>query len=348
MEPQPGSGLLQEILPIWQRILQRDSLRMEDDFFAMGGNPTLAGMLLGEIARMQGREIPPIMIYKAPTVASMATMLEEQKPAPFPPLVLLKAGTKLPPIFLSHGMGGSLLDFFHLQNEIVTTRPLYGLQAQGVDGVSKPFDRVEDMAQFHMAAIREVQPKGPYFLIGYSLGGLVALEMAQRLTEQGEKIALLALLETYPHVRNLAFRERARLNKLLVKYHLSNIKGKSIREKIDYVMDSSHRRTRSNSDSVRKTGEGVPFEPTLGTAMQRVRDAGFLAWNRYQPRYYPGEIKFVKAGVESYFPDDPQSVWGKLAQGFECETVPGDHHEILTTHYKELAAVVSRFLDEVS
>jgi hypothetical protein len=80
--------------------------------------------------------------------------------------------------------------------------------------------------------------------------------------------------------------------------------------------------------------------------MQRVRDAAYLALTRYQPKFYRGKIRFVRAEVTTEFPDDPVAVWGKLAEEFEVETVPGDHLGIMTTHFDSLASVISRFVKE--
>jgi thioesterase domain-containing protein len=81
----------------------------------------------------------------------------------------------------------------------------------GIDGIGKPLETIEGMAKFYLNAIQQVQPRGPYFLIGHSLGGLVALEMAQQLTGQVEQVALLAMLDSYPHAGHLPIGPRARL-----------------------------------------------------------------------------------------------------------------------------------------
>jgi thioesterase domain-containing protein len=89
-----------------------------------------------------------------------------------------------------------VLGLFQLVEKLESAHPIYGMQAGGIDGVDEPLRSVEAMAQFHLEAIKQLQPHGPYFLIGYSLGGLVVLEIAQRLSAGGEKIALLALVES--------------------------------------------------------------------------------------------------------------------------------------------------------
>ena len=81
--------------------------------------------------------------------------------------------------------------------------PLYGLQSQGLDGVSEPLHSIEEMAERYLQEIRAVQPTGPYYLGGYCLGGTVAYEMAQRLQAAGEEVALVAMLDTYNFSRAL-------------------------------------------------------------------------------------------------------------------------------------------------
>jgi acetoacetyl-CoA synthetase len=226
-------------------------------------------------------------------------------------------------VFIAHGLGGSVMEFAQLVRHIRSPHPIYGMQARGTDGMEEPFERIEDMAKFHLDAIRQLQPRGPYFLIGYSLGGLVTLEMAQRLSESGEKVALLALLESYPHSRYLPLAERVRLFTRLTKSRFS----------------------RNGAEKVPKQPEvGIWFTP----AMQRVRKTAELALKRYRPRFYQGKMRFVGAQISSQFPDGPAAVWANLADEFEFGTVPGDHLGIITTHCESLGSVLSRYLRELS
>lgn len=303
-------------------MLRRSSIGPEDNFFDLGGGPSQAVELFSGIARNFGRELPPLTIYCAPTVAALAAVLENSAAFRLPALIPLRAGTDAPPVFITHGLGATVMDFFELLRQIDTRRPIYGLQARGTDGAEEPLECIEDMAEHFLAAIRGVQPRGPYLLIGYSLGGLVTLEMAQRLLAKGEVIALLALLESYPHRSYLPFGPRARLHARLLLHHVSN----AIRGKI--------RRRPS-------------IRATLSPAMQRVHDAAYLALTRYRPRPYPGKVQFVRAAVSLDFPDNPRAAWAGRIDDMEIATVPGDHQEIVTTHFKELAAVLSRCLSAV-
>jgi acetoacetyl-CoA synthetase len=310
---------------IWQRVLQRPSIGLNDNFFDLGGDSLLAVALFNEIAQACGRELPPVMIYEAPTLAELAALLEQPNTPRLPPLFLLKDGTDETPIFITHGLGGSVMDFYQVVRYIETRRPIYGMQARGIDGMEEPFDRIEDMAQFYLEAIRQLQPHGPYILIGYSLGGLVTLEMAQRLSEKGETVSLLALLDAYPHVRYLPLGERIR--------RIARKTG----QRASMMM-------REPIERARGTPYQVPIGASATPVMQHVRDCAYLALERYRPQFYPGKISFVRAQISTDFPSNAAAVWAHRAGEFELETVPGDHLGIMTTHFESLASVLSRYL----
>ena len=339
------STSVEVLTPIWLRVLQRSAIRVDDNFFDLGGDSSLALKLFTEISEVCGRKLPPVMIYQAPTIAALAAVLEQPAAPRFPPLIQLKAGTEGPPIFIAHGMGGNVMDFFQIVKHIRTEHPIYGMQARGIEGLDEPLARIEDMAQFFLDPIRGVQPHGPYLLIGYSLGGLVALEIAQRLSDAGEKVGLLVMLESYPHKRYLSAGKRLRLIARRAKRHAAILIGLPWRDALSYVVHPAERlvyipRTRANARD--QQPNGIWFTP----AVLRMRDRAYLALRRYRPRYYPGKIKFVKAETVSDFPDDPAAVWAKLAEEFEIETLPGDHLGIINTHYERLAEALSRYLRE--
>ncbi len=313
--------MIEVLTSIWQQVLQLSSIDTEDDFFDLGGDSVLALQLFTEIAQACHRELPPVTIYQARTVAALAALLEQPVTPRFPSLVPLREGSKRPPVFIAHGLGGSVIDFFQPVKHLETDHPIHGMQARGIDGVDEPLDRIEDMAGFHINAIRNVQAHGPYALIGYSLGGLVALEMAQQLSAQGEKVALLAMLDAYPHMRFLSLGQRLRL---------------------------ATRQAKRGLHVFRNLSGSAPYQPPAGVSltatMQRVRASGYAALTRYRPRYYRGEIKFVRAEISTAFPADAAAVWAPLAGKIEVATVPGDHLGIIATHYENLAAVLSRYL----
>ena len=324
MKPVPTSSMLEMLTPIWQRVLQVSSCEVDDNFFDVGGDSALALELFHEIALACGRELPPVMIYQTPTIAALAAVLEQPATIRVPPLVQLKPGNEEPPIFIAHGLGGSALDFYQIVKRFPESRAVYGMQAKGIDGIEQPLETVEEMARYALDAVQQIQPHGPYFLIGFSLGGLMVLEMAQQLNAMGERIELLTLLDSYPHVSLLSWTQRTRL--------------------------WARRTWRRAARRLQWLGVSPPYQTTLEVpappSQQRFRDLSYRALERYEPRFYPGKINFVRAAIPTDFPADPVAVWSKLAHQFAVETVPGDHLGIMTTHSDELASALSRSLHQ--
>jgi amino acid adenylation domain-containing protein len=182
---------------IWSEILNAEPVGIRDNFFDVGGDSLLAIRLINKINHQFQRELPLSSLFLNPTIEGLADSLESPTNSQeWSPLVAIKPGGKNPPFFCVHPIFGVIFPYCELAFQLGENQPFYGLQPKGIDGESSPLTRIEDMAADYIAALRTVQPKGPYFLGGWSFGGLVAFEMAQQLLAAGDEVALLAVLDT--------------------------------------------------------------------------------------------------------------------------------------------------------
>ena len=322
-----GTSAIPALSQIWQRLLQVPTIGPDDNFFELGGDSALAVQLFSQIADLYGRKLPPVMIYHVPTISSLATLLDERSVPELSPLILLKDGTSTTPIYIASGLGGGPAEFFQLVKYLRVPNPLYGLQPKGIEGFDQPCERIEDMANFYLKAILQFQPHGPYILAGYSLGGLVALEMARSLSRKGEKIASLVMLDSYPDINHLAPAQFLRL----------------LAQRMKRRVVSFGRRP---STEIRLGG--LPNQEAISTfapALERVKEAAYKALRAYKPGSYSGVVRFIRAGQVTEFPEDPHVVWSSLLPKIEIETVPGDHLSMLTTHYEKLASVLNSYME---
>lgn len=329
----PKTGALTTIpvlTQIWQRLLQVPAVSPDDNFFDLGGDSALAIQLFNEIDEIYGQNLPPVMIYHVPTLSSLATLIERQSVPELSPLILLKDGDNVPPLFIAPGLGGGPAEFFQLVKFIQAPNPIYGLQPKGIEGFDDPSERIEDMAEYYLEALLHFQPRGTYLLAGYSLGGLVALEMARALISRGQEVPLLLLIDSYPDINALSPMQFLRLL--------------TQRTKRRIVTFGQPPRT-----DIRLGGLPSPDAiPTFAPAFDRVRDAAYRALKRYKPRAYSGSVKFVRAAEVTEFPEHPQAVWSNVLPMMSVETVPGDHLGMLTTHYEKLASVIDGCLEMAS
>jgi amino acid adenylation domain-containing protein len=186
-----------ELLRLWQEIFG-ERVGVTDDFFALGGDSLQAVRLLLLVEQKFGRELPLATLLRGRTVEQLARILREQPGAAaeerWPLLVPIQQGGS-PPVFLVHPSGGNVLCYVEFAHHLGTDKTVYGIQSQGLDGVTPPSSSMAEMAAHYVAAIRGVQPRGPYLLGGLSSGGMLALEMAQQIRASGDRVALLAMIE---------------------------------------------------------------------------------------------------------------------------------------------------------
>ena len=190
----PRSLLESRLLSIWERAFSRP-VGVDDDFFDLGGHSLLAAELIDMVEReVTGEPIPLATLFAAPTVASLASVLEGRQPMPaWNALVPLKTSGAKPPLFFAHAHGGNVLGYSELARAMSAEQPLYGLQAPKMPPAGR--FRIEELARAYVNEIRTVQPVGPYFVGGWCLGGDLAYEMAQQLRDAGDDVALVVMID---------------------------------------------------------------------------------------------------------------------------------------------------------
>jgi aspartate racemase len=245
-------------------------------------------------------------------VEDLANMMRQKGWSPsWSSLVPIQPNGSKPPLFCIHGAGGTVIVYRELAQHLGPDQPMYGLQAQGLDGKQPCFTRVEDMAKHYIKEIRTIQSEGPYFIGGLSFGGTVAYEMAQQLKAQGESIGLLFMFDTFPGKYETA-------SDLLVKlWRLPR------RDQFDYIK----RKTRHYQQSLGKRLNRF----FLPRALKNVRSGINQAGMQYMIRPYPGPLTLFRASEKSLRGTrDVYAGWKDLAGGcLEVYEIPGGHVSIL-------------------
>lgn len=196
----PRDSLELRLAQAWEELLDIGPVGVRDDFFTLGGHSLLALRLLAAVERLTGRRLPLATLLVAPTVERLArTVRADAALRVAGSLVPIQPTGSEPPVVFVHAAGGNVVSYAALARHLGTNQPFYALQSRGVEA-EEPFHlRVEDMAADYLAQLRVVQGEGPYRLGGWSMGGLVAFEMARLLEAAGEEVELLALLDSRVH-----------------------------------------------------------------------------------------------------------------------------------------------------
>ena len=198
----PRSPLEKRLAHVFERFLGVETIFLDDDFFALGGHSLLAMQVIAELRRWNDHPLSIGLIMEAPTVAQLATALTDESAAAHAgleqTLTLRRPGAGQPTLFCFHPASGFAWQFSSLLRYLDPGWGVIGIQSPVPNGVLATSASMSDACDRHLALLQRVQPQGPYYLLGYSLGGTLAQGVAARLHAQGESVHFLGLLDTYP------------------------------------------------------------------------------------------------------------------------------------------------------
>ena len=354
----PRDRLELELTQIWSEVLNVNSVGVLDNFFELGGHSLLAISLMTRIQQRFGKSLPLKTLGQEATVEQQAILLRQQtETKPWSPLVTMqKQGTKRP-LFLIHPSGGGVFGYLELIKHLGKERPIYGLEASGQDRTQQAHSQIEEMADHYIQAIRSIQPEAPYLLAGWSMGGAIALEMAQQLQTQGQQVSLLALIDASD-----IFTDRLPLdqtNLLLAlcqsRLHFSQEQLSQVEAKLRQ-MDSHQQFVYAIEQTKQHNPHLIP--PGFGSEelnhlfqVLKLHDYALKNYSsqlRNAKKYYAGKITLfpAKEGLASKS-DNLIKNWQTLADELEIHWIAGNHLTIVQEpQVQELAARLQICLEE--
>jgi amino acid adenylation domain-containing protein len=345
---EPPSGALETTLArCWCAALGREAIGRHEDFFDLGGDSLQAIDLFLSIEKSLGRRLPRSVLLEAGTIAEMAARIDSLSPTPC--LVPLQAEGHRPAVFCVHDVNGEVLNFRALAQRLGTEQPFYGIQSVGLDGDALPLLAVEDMARRYVDEMRAVQPDGPYHLAGYSMGGWIALEMAQQLRAAGQGVALLGLIDTHAEGGT-----RHASVGLWIRRHLKRLAALRRSDLVPYVarrfancfeLLALATRQRLFVWAVRLFG-GVSAR--MPKWLRNPSEANVHAIRSYQARRYDGDAVLFRAEPDAWTPPDAYDGWQTLIGGtLQVRPIASQHSDILEAPQVEsLATALTACLEE--
>ena len=329
----PRNDIEKRLLVIWQSVLDTSNEDIGQDFFELGGHSMLAARLLARIEKEFGRSLSLAFVFRSPTIERMAdSLLSAGQTLRERAIVAIQPKGSLPPLFWVRGGPR----FRQLAQKLGPDQPFLGLDLPFTDGNRLPVPyRFEDIATLLIQVMREVQPKGPYYLGGLCVNAVIAYEIAQQLVREGEEVALLAMLDAHnqAYYKN-PFKDGRYSSR--IKYHLSNLLKLDASETTAYLLD--------RLDEARRKIERVAWRLSSDhTGEDRLRNTDSIvhpAFSRYEPQPYPGKIVLHQS---SDWPSGPyfnfKMGWENLvAGGIDFYSIPGSHPSMFTEPNVNLVA----------
>jgi thioesterase domain-containing protein len=347
----------------WATALRRPAVDRDADFRALGLNANRAMRMMRDLWTETGRELPVNALLEYPTIRRLAAAIDDGRAFTAADLVLLSPARHdrpgiepAPPLFLFGGFGGFLLDLTDLAKAIDAGCAVYGVGPAGADGATAPHLTYDGETAHARAAIKRVQPAGPYRLAGYSSGGIVALETARLMRAHGDAVAFVGLLDTSLDDRNwpvghwlgfLGRKIRTRLVGALQQRRRD--KTKPARPSVPGPPDIAPKR-RGNQYTYRFRDTGAPDFPFYSPYWEshhtplysRLREATIRMRAGYRPIAYDGPVSVFKATIVDRLTLDPKLVWPPYLPRAEWIVLPGNHLTII--HGRHAARLASEIV----
>ncbi|PYM57679.1 MAG: non-ribosomal peptide synthetase, partial [Candidatus Rokuibacteriota bacterium] len=335
------------LVKMWEDVLRVRPIGVTDDFFQLGGHSLLATRLVARIEQAFGKRIPLTALFFAPTIAQLAPSLRDEAAAPsWPRVVPIQPDGPRQPLFCVDA--GAL--FRPLAHRLGFDQPFLGLSLDA-GTLPTPF-RLEDVAAYHVETIRDAQPRGPYFVGGWSAAGVVAYEIAQQLSAQGQEVALLVLFDAVTPAQFAALSPRslspARLRRVTQKlgFHWRHLRRGRLREAPGYLRD----RLETIREDLKERAWRIRY--ALRLRSRQPIEAGLrdpdqvllFTYRTYRPRPYRGRVVLFRQRERPRGHSwDPASGWRPLlGDRLEIHDVRGDHRTMFSESNVELLAQALR------
>ncbi|HUS25138.1 MAG TPA: alpha/beta fold hydrolase [Candidatus Binatia bacterium] len=344
--PAVAEPLAETVARVWREVLDLPAVKPSDNYFDLGGDSLRALKILEVLRRATGREVPLTLLLDAPTLAGFVQALGAAAEHEYRPLVQLQPprDPDVEPLFIVHGVGGSAMELLGLARLIDDGRAVYGIQARGFDAQDTPSRDVPAMACEYLAAVRGVQPEGPYLLAGYSFGGQVAYEMARQLQEAGDEVGLVALLDTGVPERHWPPAAWFEYFVRRVLFGMRSLRARRAHEwpaVLQGLLRSLRHRVHRRALPPQRLAD--EYAAHLPETVRRVRCAGFTAALAHPPQRSNLSVHLLRTDLDRSHSCDPAIVWRRCARSVTVHEVPGDHASLIRAPH---AAAVARCLAE--
>jgi amino acid adenylation domain-containing protein len=351
----PRTSNEKQVADIWQELMGLENISIFDNFFELGGRSLVAVQIMARLEKETGKRLPLATLFEYSTVEKLAARLEvDATSITWESLVPIKPGGSKMPLYIVHGAGLNVLLFNALAMNMDAEQPVYGLQAKGLNGIDEPLDVMEDIAANYIAEIVAKNPDGPYALAGYSLGGIIAYEMAKQLMAAGKEVKMLAMFDTYAEqstIHQSSFIKAINKTALLLK---------QIGYSMVLLADDPKRTIEYKSLIIKRKIIKLFWKLSPGKEEKKegffaydneIDEASEKALRNYILTPLSIAIELFRAKKRTfYMPDFDFLGWQPFAlKGVHVHEIPGEHNTIFAPpNDKEFAVVLQNCLDKVS
>jgi amino acid adenylation domain-containing protein len=336
---------------IWKDLFNSHKISIYDNFFDLGGTSLMALTLLSLIKKNTNVHLSFLLLNQYPTIESLAKLLTTPNLVDIPNiLVPIKTGKNKPPVYLVNAGGLVTGGFFNLSDELDNDQPVFGFQTNGYNKQGQLHKSIEEVAEDYVNIMIRENASGPYCLAGYSLGGIIAYEMAQQLKALGKEVKLLAMIDSLtrdPELIKTSYNLTTVLR--MVGLNLFLLTQNPVRA-VNYtigILKAAFKRIFSTNNTTTSPTDVVSPDIVYDESFN-VFSHQIAAYKNYVIKPYNGNIVVFRARKITFYMDDFINLgWKQYAKKVKSISISGHHYSIFdNSKIKTFGKKLQDVLDE--
>ncbi|MEB2782616.1 amino acid adenylation domain-containing protein [Algoriphagus sp. C2-6-M1] len=334
-----------KVFTIWKTVLRRDNFGIDDDFFLLGGHSLLGVRVVSKLETEFDVSLSLLTLFQFPTIRGLVVHINGLKEEDTDSIVLIKKGSPHKVLCFVHGVGLNPVEINTLTRNMDEDQTIWGLQSPAVSGNHEPLESIEEMATFFINELDKQKINMPYNLIGNSIGGLIAFEMAKQLINKNRQVGFLGMIDTLAvHSQDpvLSFTQSMNIKISKLKFEFNffwNDPLYYLKYRVRYLQEMGRKKFGINEE-----------ENALDYRIRKIEGINENAWINHKLTYLDIKITLFLAKRRTFFVKDFKTFgWGEFTEKVNTIEMPGEHANMLKPPYgSEFTKCLQRELNHYS
>lgn len=335
----PRTDTEEKVASIWESLMPQEKISIRDNFFEIGGHSLIGVRIIAKLNKEFGLQLQVAALLQTQTIEKLSELIDEGGSTQ--DLIIPMQQSSQPPLFVIHPVGGDVLCYADLAAALANEFSIYGIRSKGLDGETEPFENLEQMVDTYVEAMQQVQPQGPYRLLGQSIGGIIATAVARKLEQGGESVEHIVMLDTFsPAHLNSSIKSDQQILAAALGQSAPVLAQQKTENKTDAYIETLYKAGQNSGT--------LPPELSLlqFTGIYKVAVQNHTIATQYKVEKLNANVHHFTAEQNQTGTSSCESWKGSLAFT-STQTVPGGHESMMQgTNAKQLAQSISTLLTD--
>ncbi|OXU14685.1 amino acid adenylation domain-containing protein [Sedimentisphaera salicampi] len=344
----PRNPMEEVLWETWKQILRREDFGIYDNFFDLGGHSLMA-IKMEALLSKRGLTLTFEKVINYPVISQLAAFLEfkvaGKESSDEKCIVTLNKGRKdRAPVYFLHSTSGDILGYANIVHTLGEDQPCFGFQSIGLWHIDQADKTIEQMASRYVKLLNEIQPEGPFALVGWCFGGWVAYEMAKIFRKQGRQVEILALIDA---PAKLTGSKKLRQYLTIIK-NLIALGPAEMTKEIVKRLKTKESDLAADVIGAHFDEQDEEFKNRYVSNRAEVYDHNLAAAYAYKAGSYDDKVVLFKALDSELWKLRGQKLgWELVVDHLQLEIIPGEHKDLMKEN-SEIALRLRKMIEDIS